>query len=130
LPVFEFVVEGPAVSSRARMKSPRRYQKWIQTVRAAAQREWPPDRKPTASNLAVIITNYYTLAPPDIDNIIKPILDALNALVYHDDEQVFRVTSEKFDLSKGGRVTDPSPLLAGSLTRYREFIYVVVSWNE
>jgi crossover junction endodeoxyribonuclease RusA len=70
------------------------------------------------------------LAPPDIDNIIKPILDALNGLVYNDDQQVYRVTSQRFDLPAGDRVSDPGALLAEALLKYSEILHIVVTWEE
>ncbi len=33
---------------------------------------------------------------PDIDNVIKAILDGLNGVAYHDDNQVIRVSAAKF----------------------------------
>lgn len=33
---------------------------------------------------------------PDIDNITKCVLDALNGIAYHDDSQIVRLTVEKF----------------------------------
>ena len=33
---------------------------------------------------------------PDIDNVIKSILDALNGVAYHDDTQVVAVFAEKY----------------------------------
>ncbi len=37
--------------------------------------------------------------PKDVDNIIKPSLDALNKIAYKDDKQVRSVTSTRFDLN-------------------------------
>ena len=66
MPVFEFVVEGPAVSLRASIKSRRRYQKWIATVRAAAQNRWAAPDRPTRSRVEVTISiGLATLAPEE-----------------------------------------------------------------
>jgi crossover junction endodeoxyribonuclease RusA len=128
---FEFIVEGPAVSLKAKKTNSKRYQKWIKTVRAAAKVKWPSDQKPVQSRaITVHITNYYSLAPPDVDNIIKPILDALQPDVYDDDHQVVRVISEKFDLSDIASVTDPSALLAAGLEEYTELLHVKVIWES
>ena len=127
---FEFIVEGPAVSLKAKKTNARRYQKWIKTVRTAAQQHWPPDAKPTTSRrITATITNYYTLAPPDVDNIIKPILDALQTVVYVDDQQVFKVISEKFDLSEIHRIKNPGPLLAAALEKYSELLHIILQWD-
>jgi Holliday junction resolvase RusA-like endonuclease len=130
---FEFVVEGPPVSLNAKEGSPRsrkRYRDWMSKVNAAAAVVWPTGQAATKSAaVEVRITNYFTLAPPDIDNIIKPILDALNALVYEDDKQVYRVVSEKADLNQGILVSNPGPSLARALATLEEIIHVVVIWE-
>lgn len=127
---FEFVVEGPAVSLKAHKTNPRRYRKWIRTVRAAAQKERSRGSRPTRSqNITVSITNYYSLAPPDVDNIIKPLLDAMETVVYIDDKQVRKVISEKVDLTRMASIHDPSPLLATSLEKYTEVLHIIVNWN-
>lgn len=128
--IFEFIVEGPAVSLKAKKTNASRYQKWIKTVRAAAQQQWPGNRKPTFSQAIIVsITNYYTASPPDVDNIIKPILDALQTVVYINDEQVYKVICEKADLSKIERLQNPSPLLAVAVEKYDELLHIIVTWD-
>ncbi len=95
MPTFELLVEGPAVPLRAAKKNAKRYQAWIQKVRAAARREWPSTEDPIQTDVVVTITNLFNSEPPDVDNIIKPLLDALCNVVYADDRQVIRVTSQK-----------------------------------
>lgn len=124
---FEYIVEGPPVPLRAAKKNAKRYQQWKRTVRQAAESRWTAAGEPTnVDGIRVFITNYFTLAPPDIDNIIKPILDAMQGLVYIDDSQVFSVTSTKVDLA--GPVVDPSPIVAQGLARFDELVHVVVEW--
>jgi hypothetical protein len=130
MPVFEFVVEGPAVSIRAKTKNAKRYRKWIQDVRIAAQKQWPPGNKPIGSKVEATISVYCTEAPPDIDNIIKPILDALCKLVYNDDQQVYRVTSQRFALPMVERSSEHSTLLADALQEHSEVLHVVVTWED
>jgi Holliday junction resolvase RusA-like endonuclease len=46
------------------------------------------------------VTIYYFPDAPmegDIDNIVKPILDAMKAIVYHDDDVVERVLVQRFE---------------------------------
>jgi crossover junction endodeoxyribonuclease RusA len=128
VPAFEFVIEGPAVPIRAMVKNPRRYRKWKAAVEAAARLEWPAGQRPTPDPVEVSISNYFTLEPPDPDNIIKPILDALKNLVYVDDRQVYRVTSEKRDLKLGVRTSRPSDVLAKALAAKSEVLHVIVRW--
>jgi Holliday junction resolvase RusA-like endonuclease len=127
---FEFVIEGPAVSLRAKRSKAKRYQKWIKKVRAAAREQWPESLAPSDSqNITVALVNYYTLAPPDVDNIIKPILDGLEMVVYANDQQVHRVISEKFDLTNINRIENPGALLAAALEKYTEVLHIKVTWN-
>lgn len=127
---FEFVIEGPAVSLRAKKTNTKRYQKWIRKVRVAAREGWPESVAPIDSeNITVAIVNYYTLAPPDVDNIIKPILDGLETVVYSNDQQVHRVISEKLDRSNVARLGDPSPVVVTALENYTEVLHIMVCWN-
>jgi crossover junction endodeoxyribonuclease RusA len=126
---FEFVVEGPPVSLRAKDKNARRYQRWIRTVREAARAQWPAGLKPATSPVEVTISNFFTLVPPDVDNIIKPILDALESVAYVDDVLVHRVTSSKIDLSAEPMISNPSPCLAAALENWSEVVYVTVVWE-
>jgi Holliday junction resolvase RusA-like endonuclease len=130
LETFEFIVEGPAVSLKAKKTNAKRYQKWIRTVRNRAQEHWSDSLNPTHSASVIVhITNYYTLAPPDVDNIIKPILDAIETVAYGNDQQVYKVISEKFDLSNIDRIQNPSPLLAAGLVKYTELLHIIVTWD-
>jgi Holliday junction resolvase RusA-like endonuclease len=127
---FELVIEGPAVSLRAKKSKAKRYQNWIKKVRAAARERWPETMLPIESKtITVAITNYYTLAPPDVDNIIKPILDGLETVVYLNDQQVRRVISEKFDRSSVDRMDDSGALLTTALENYSEVLHIMVTWN-
>ena len=127
---FEFIVEGPAVSLKAKKTNAKRYQKWIRIVRAAAQKHWLTMTSPTDNPAVTVhITNYYTLAPPAVDNIIKPILDAIETVAYINDQQVYKVISEKFDLSNIERIQNPSPLLAAGLEKYTELLHIIVTWG-
>jgi Holliday junction resolvase RusA-like endonuclease len=129
---FEFVIEGPAVSLRAKESKAKRYQNWIKKVRAAAQEQWPETMLPIESNtITVAITNYYTLAPPDVDNIIKPILDGLETVVYSNDQQVYRVISEKLDRSNVDQIESAGVVLAAAIEKqYTELLHIVVTWNS
>lgn len=65
-----------------------------------------------------------------MDNVLKPVLDAMNGVVYHDDSQVFRVISDRFDREAG--ITLPSPIVAKALpsVRSEELLYIRVDLNE
>ena len=62
----------------------------------------------------------------DVDNIPKLILDAMNGLVYVDDDQVTDLVCRKRNLNGDLRVVNPSSVLAEGFDRGNEFLYVVV----
>src|SRR5262249_55955260 len=130
VPQFEFVVEGPPATVNTKENNTRRYQRWINKVRETARQQWSPGQEPaTADAMTVEVTNYYRTpkdrpSPPDVDNVLKPILDGMNGVVYQDDIQVFRVSSDRYDL---GIYT---PSLLEALARFREFVYVRVIWED
>ncbi len=72
------------------------------------------------------ITYFYDTVPMDVDNIPKPILDALAGLVYVNDDQVTDVLCRKRDLNDAFRVENPSSALAEGFSRGNEFLYIVV----
>jgi crossover junction endodeoxyribonuclease RusA len=87
---------------------------------------WPVGGIPVSGLIMLTITNFYESVSMDIDNIPKPILDALKGLVYLDDEQVTDVLCRKRDLNSSLRIENPSSVLAEGLSRRHEFLYIVV----
>jgi crossover junction endodeoxyribonuclease RusA len=123
-------MKGPPISVNVREHNKGRYRKWIETVRAAAKAQWPKGQMPTSQEVVAVLTNYYSAIPPDVDNIVKPILDALKGLVYNDDNQVRKLISERFNLTTGAPVSVSSASLADALARWDAIIQVVISWGE
>ena len=63
----------------------------------------------------------------DIDNIPKPILDALKGRVISDDSQVVALHCSKKDLKGIIQVSHPSPILIKALARCEPFLYITVN---
>ena len=59
----------------------------------------------------VVITYYFKRGSLDVDNMPKPILDALNGLVYADDSQVTDLVCRKRDRNRDLQFENPSPVL-------------------
>ena len=59
-------------------------EEWTQRVQAIAGNRWDSE-PPVVGDVVVIITYFFDGASLDVDNITKPILDALKGLVYSDD---------------------------------------------
>ena len=121
---FEFVIDGPPVSQQTRRRQ--RYHAWKEEVHAVAEQFWPEAAPPVADTVMLTITYFYDETAMDVDNIPKPISDALEGLVYVDDAQVNDVLCRRRDLSAGLRIINPSLVLAEGLSRGNEFLYIVV----
>jgi hypothetical protein len=99
---------------------------WIETVRGEALKYWPTGDEPAPGAVLLEVSYLYKGTAADVDNIIKPIQDALKGLVYMDDGQVTDVVVRKRSLEGSLTVEDPSEVLAEGFDRGREFLYVVV----
>ena len=103
---------------------------WQRSVKNAAERRWGR-RGPVAGDLAVSITWLCERfqpdrAQPDVDNIAKPIIDALKGLVYDSDASVTDVLCRRRSqgsISARGRL---SSVLMDCLYQSGDSVYVVV----
>ena len=121
---FEFIVGGPPVSHQSR--NPGRLANWKDLVRQAAAIRWPIGTAPIRIALKITVV-YYHDGPTvriDEDNMLKPIQDALNGLVYEDDRQVTDALVRKTDLNGSFRVRGFSRVLADGFCGNREFLHV------
>ena len=83
---WDFIVLG--VPASVQSKSPTRL-RWKAVVASAARAAWPIGDPPLQDKLQIHITCYHDSAPPlDVDNMLKPIQDALIGIVYLDDDQL------------------------------------------
>ena len=121
---FEFVIEGPPVSQQN--PHGRRKRKWKQRVRNAAERRWD-SKSPFVGEVMVTITYFFSGASLDVDNIPKPILDALNGLIFLDDTQVSDLLCRKRDRMEDLRIQNPSLLLLENLHKSSQFLHVNVA---
>jgi Holliday junction resolvase RusA-like endonuclease len=121
---FEFTIDGPPVSHQTRHAA--RLHAWQQEVYAAAARRWPAATPPVTERLRFTVTYYHdgVSVRIDNDNLVKPIQDALNGLVYEDDRQITDTIVRKTDLNGSFRVRGMSPVLAEGFCRGNEFLYI------
>ena len=120
---FEFVLSGPPVSQQARRRE--RVREWQREVRRVARAHWG-DEAPFDGEVMVTITYFFEVASLDVDNIPKPILDALKGVVYSDDSEVTDLLCRKRDLNGDLRIPQPSALLLETLGRSEQFLHVIV----
>jgi Holliday junction resolvase RusA-like endonuclease len=125
---FDFVVEGPPVSNHTRNRA--RLRAWKQKVRQAAASYWPAADQPSADQLTIIVTNFYEVSAPDVDNIVKPIQDALIGLVYNDDNQITDSLTRKRDITKSFKVKGLSRALADGFVMNKDFVHVKVALSD
>ncbi len=117
---------GKPISHQTKDKA--RLQAWKATVRSRAQAVWVG--VPTGQNLRVVITHFFE-APagdesgvPDSDNIVKPVRDALNGVIYVDDYQISDFVSRRRSLNGTYRVRGLSAALAEGFQSNQEFLHI------
>ena len=77
--------------------------------------------------LMVTITYFFDSTPFDVDNIPKPILDALKGMVFTDDSQVFDLICRKRDLNDNLQIQNPSSELSEYLSESKEVLHIIVA---
>src|ERR1700730_5294688 len=120
---LEFVVAGTPVSHQAKRRES--LDQWKSRVVEASRTILPEGHFATEDPLG--ITLYYipdSEMQGDIDNIVKPILDALGRHVYIDDQQIQRILVQKFEPGNVFSFTQPSPMLENALEHVKPALYI------
>ena len=123
---FEFVVMGDPVSYQSNNRN--RLKQWQDTVRAAAEAAWPAGKPPVQTHCLMLVVYYFGQRPIllDNDNLIKPIQDALNGLVYQDDQLVTDTIIRRTSVTQTFLITNDSEILMEAIRRLEGFVYVRV----
>jgi crossover junction endodeoxyribonuclease RusA len=122
---IEFVVKGTVISLQG---STHAKQAWKEAIRAAGLAVLPPEAWLLTDRVAVTI--YYFpegQMQGDVDNIVKPILDAMCRLIYVDDQQIERLVVQKFEPENIYAFSDPTPVLVSALALGGSAIYIRVT---
>ena len=117
---FEFAVDGVALSQRAEGKG-----KWSNHVMHSAAQKWR-QQPSVAENVMVTITCFHRNRQFDLDNILKPILDAMKGLIYVDDEQITDLHCHKRVLSEELEARNLSSVLSEALKKSTPFVHIIV----
>ncbi|MCG9884401.1 MAG: RusA family crossover junction endodeoxyribonuclease [Cyanobacteria bacterium] len=126
---FEFLIPRRPVSLQARSRA--NLQAWKNFVREEAKKVWDVNLPPVSfPPLRFSIVYLCDSSPADIDNIIKPIQDALVGLVFEDDFLISDVDSHRRFLAEPIDITNLPPLLQVAIEMGRECVYVRVSDAE
>lgn len=128
---FDFVIIGKPVPHRSKDKAALR--SWREHVKATAQFAW--GQYPALTDkLCVKITHFYDASPgnerQDVDSerIIKPVLDALNGIIYQDDYQIVELDNRRRNLNGSFRVKGMSVALAEGFCKGEEFLHIKVDF--
>lgn len=84
----------------------------------------------TTGEIDVAISEFSTFGGSDRDNLAKPILDAMQGVVYENDRQVRRLNVEWCDIDGSYSVRYMSPILAGALCDGQEFIWIRIWFHQ
>ena len=124
---FEFFIRGTPLSHQ--MRNRERLRAWQEAVRDAAVRFWPLGQAPFAGRLQLTVV--YSHDGPEVrmdnDNLLKPIQDALNGLIYTDDRQIVDTSVRKTDLNGSFQVRGMSRVLAEGFCLGEEFLHVQIT---
>ena len=125
---FEFCVIGTPRSAQATGAGK---QAWKKAIHEVAFGLWPSNAPPVEGSVAIAIDHFVAGSAPDVDNIIKPIQDALIGLVYVDDSQVASTRARRRDLDGYFRARGMSLVLAEAFSSGAEFIHLRISeWAD
>lgn len=123
---LEFLVRGTPVSLQAKRRES--VALWKEAVRASSRSVLPDWH--FASSGPIAVTLFYfpgTKMAGDVDNIVKPILDALCGQIYIDDRQVERILVQKFESERFFAFGTLTPTLEQALQGPKPVLYVRVS---
>ncbi|MCB8876096.1 RusA family crossover junction endodeoxyribonuclease [Acidisoma silvae] len=123
---LEFVVGGTPVSLQTKRISTR--EAWRDKIRTASAGALPEGHFCSAGR--IVVTLFYFPAEEmqgDIDNIVKPVLDAFSQHIYLDDRQVERILVQKFEPENFFAFRAPSPILEQAIMGSKPLLYVRLS---
>lgn len=132
---FEFVISGTPVSLQG---SPKSLARWKTDVaKEASDRQRATYQLGFLDDREVAVTLYHFPGAPmvgDLDNIVKPILDAMRYIAYPDDRFVERLSVNKVEEGELWEFPSPSEMLARALDAEPPVTYVRVdddlSWRH
>lgn len=122
---FEFVVRGTAISLQGSGPSKGA---WKETIRDAARSALPEGYWLLTEAIAVTIFIFPGAAMRgDVDNRIKPILDAMVRCVYSDDELIERIVVQKFEPGRVFAFQNPTRALLTALEADEPVVYIRIT---
>jgi Holliday junction resolvase RusA-like endonuclease len=123
MPHLEFTVVGPPVSHQTKDKVG--LNAWKAVIRSEAAKAWA-GTAPLTGKLKCTIINFHEGkdASLDDDNMVKPIRDAMNGLIYVDDSQISYSETMHICIDAPIKIRRASAVLLAAYGRGDEFLYV------
>lgn len=123
---LEFTIAATPVSHQSRDRV--RLAAWREAVAAAARYNWPVGAEPSAGPLRLLVVYYHEGDSYNVDgdNLLKPIQDALQGIVYRDDRQIVDAQVQKRSIDWEFQMRRISRVLADAFVQGDEFVYVKV----
>jgi Holliday junction resolvase RusA-like endonuclease len=122
---IEFVIPQRPVSQQARRQA--RLREWKEFVAEHARLAINEPRELASEPVALRLLYVYEEAAFDIDNILKPIQDALIGVLLEDDSVITDVEIRRRWLRTAFTINAVSPTLATGLALGREFVWLALS---
>lgn len=122
---FEFVIPQRPVSQQARRQA--RLREWREFVGEQARLAMNEPRALATDPVALRLLYVYDEVALDIDNILKPIQDALIGVLLEDDSVITDVEIRRRWRRTAFTLNAVSPTLATGLALGREFVWVALS---
>lgn len=122
---FEFLIRGRPVSQQTRRQGLLR--EWKDFVRQAAIRYWTSSHLPADGPVCITLIYLYKDIALDVDNVIKPIQDALVGLAFANDSIVTDVIIRRRKLGADFKLIGASSVLIEGLEDGAEFVYVHIA---
>jgi Holliday junction resolvase RusA-like endonuclease len=101
--------------------------RWKQQIRDACLKTWL--RPPLDGNVRLSVTYYSERARIDGDNLLKPIQDALQGILYSNDHQITDTESHKRNIDDPIKVRNIPQVLAMAFSDGRPFVYIEI-WHN
>ena len=121
---FEFVIPSRPVSQQTRRRD--RLHIWKEYVRSLAVASWTPINSRPLGTASLTLLYLYEEAALDLDNIVKPIQDALVGVALDDDALVSDIVIRRRSLRTTFRLDGLTPVLTAAFDRGGEFVYVKI----
>ncbi len=122
MPHLEFTVPGPPVSYQTRDKA--NLSAWKATIRGEAAKHWAT-KPPLTGKLKCTIYNFHEGDSASLDDdMVKPIRDAMNGLIYEDDSQIRFSETIHISIDAPIKVRRAAAVLLVAYSKGDEFLYV------